>query len=53
VFTIKSDYGFNEFGYNSIIEWAKNMLPKRNRLKENFYAAKSITKPLGLGYQKN
>ena len=27
-------------------------LPKGNRLKENFYAVKSIMKPLGLGYLK-
>jgi hypothetical protein len=27
-------------------------LPKGNRLKENFYAVKSIMKPLSLGYQK-
>jgi len=28
------------------------ILPERNRLKENFYAAKSMMKPLDLGYQK-
>jgi len=28
------------------------MLPKENRLKENFYIAKSIMKLLGVGYQK-
>jgi hypothetical protein len=30
----------------------KNILPKGNRLKRNVYAAKSMMKPLGLGYQK-
>jgi hypothetical protein len=30
----------------------KKHLPKWKRLKENFYAAKSMMKPLGLGYQK-
>jgi len=50
VFTIKSDHGFSEAGYDKIIEWAISILPKGNRLKENFYAAKSMMKPLGLGY---
>jgi hypothetical protein len=36
----------SEAGYEKIIEWARNILPKRNRLKENFYAAKSMIKPL-------
>ncbi|KAL9362689.1 hypothetical protein Peur_045474 [Populus x canadensis] len=52
VFTIKSDHGLSEAGYDKIIEWAISILPKGNRLKENFYAAKSMMKPLGLGYQK-
>jgi hypothetical protein len=34
------------------MEWARSILPEGNRLKENFYAAKSMMKPLGLGYQK-
>jgi hypothetical protein len=42
----------SEAGYDRIIEWARSILPKKNRLKENFYAAKSMMKPLGLGYQK-
>ncbi|KAL9367393.1 hypothetical protein Peur_038592 [Populus x canadensis] len=41
-----------EAGYDKIIEWARSILPEGNRLKENFYAAKSMMKPLGLGYQK-
>jgi hypothetical protein len=52
VFTIKSDHGLSEAGYDKIIEWARSILPEENRLKENFYAAKSMMKPLGLGYQK-
>jgi len=52
VFTIKSDYGLSEAIYNIIVEWAKNILLKGNRLKENFYAAKSMIKPFGLEYQK-
>ncbi|KAL9357242.1 hypothetical protein Peur_050495 [Populus x canadensis] len=52
VFTIKSDHGLSEAGYDKIIEWAISILPEGNRLKENFYAAKSMMKPLGLGYQK-
>jgi hypothetical protein len=30
----------------------KNILHEGNRLKENFYVAKSMIKPLGLGYQE-
>ena len=52
VFTIKSDHGLSEAGYDKIIEWARSILPEGNRLKENFYATKSMMKPLGLGYQK-
>jgi hypothetical protein len=52
VFTIKSDHGLSEAGYDKIIEWARSILPEGNRLKENFYVAKSMMKPLGLGYQK-
>jgi hypothetical protein len=52
VFTIKSDHGLSETGYDKIIEWARSILPEGNKLKENFYAAKSKMKPLGLGYQK-
>jgi hypothetical protein len=39
-------------GYEKIIKWARNILPKGNKLKKNFYATKSIKKPLSLGYQK-
>jgi len=52
VFTIKSDHGLSEAGYDKIIEWARSMLHEENRLKENFYVVKSMMKPLGLGYQK-
>jgi len=52
VFTIKSDHGLSEAGYDKIIEWARSILPEGNRLKENFYVAKSMMKPLGLEYQK-
>jgi hypothetical protein len=52
VFTIKSNHGLSEAGYDKIIEWARSILPEGNRLKENFYAAKSMMKPLGLRYQK-
>jgi hypothetical protein len=52
VFTIKSHYSLSGADYDSIIERVKNMLLEGNRLKENFYAAKSIMKPLSLWYQK-
>jgi hypothetical protein len=50
VFIIKSDHGLSEAGNDKIIEWARSILPEGNSLKENFYAAKSMMKPLGLGY---
>jgi hypothetical protein len=40
----------NEARYDKIIEWAISILLEGNRLKENFYATKSMMKPLGLGY---
>jgi len=52
VFTIKSDHGLSEGSYDKIMEWERSILPEGNKLKENLYAAKSIMKPLGLGYQK-
>jgi hypothetical protein len=52
VFTIKSDHELSEAGYDKFIEWTRSILPEGNRLKENFYAAKFIMKPLSLGYQK-
>ena len=52
VFTIKSHYSLRGAKYDSIIEWVKNMLLEGNRLKENFYVAKFMMKPLGLWYQK-
>jgi hypothetical protein len=52
VLTIKSDHGLSEAGYDKIIKNARSILPEGNKLKEKFYAAKSMMKPLGLGYQK-
>ena len=49
VFTIKLDHGFVEAGYDKIIEWTRSILPEGNKLKENFYATKSMMKPLGFG----
>jgi hypothetical protein len=46
VFTIKSDCGLCEADYDRIIEWARSILLEENRLKEKFYAAKSMMKPL-------
>jgi hypothetical protein len=51
VFNIKSDNRLSEVGYDKIVEWTRNILPE-GKLKENFYAAKSMMKPLGLGFQK-
>jgi len=49
VFTIKSDHGLSEASYDKIIEWTRSILPEGNKLKENFYVAKSMMKPLSLG----
>jgi len=51
VFTIKSDHGLSEAGYDKIIEWTRSILPEGNRLKENFYVVKSMMKALGLHYK--
>lgn len=50
--TIKLDYRMSEVGYDSITKWAKNISLDRNKLRENFYVAKSMMKPLGDRYQK-
>jgi hypothetical protein len=52
VFNIKSGYGLSETDYDRIVGWVRNILSDGNRLKQNFYTAKSIMKFLGLGYQK-
>jgi len=52
VFTIKSNHGLSEASYDRIIEWIRSILLEGNRLKENFYAAKAMMKPLDLGYHK-
>jgi hypothetical protein len=50
VFTIKSHHELSEAGYDKIIEWTRRILHEGDRLKENFYTAKFMMKPLGLGY---
>jgi len=50
VFTIKLDFGLSEADCDRIVEWARSILLEGNRMKENFYVAKSMMKPLGLGY---
>jgi len=52
VFTIKSYHGLSEASYDKIIKWARSILPEGDRLKENFYVAKSMMKPFGLRYLK-
>jgi len=52
VFIIKSGYGLSEVSYDSIIKWAKSMLPKGVRLKQSFYIVKFMMKPLNLRYHK-
>jgi hypothetical protein len=47
-----SNHELSEARYDKIIEWVRSILPEGNKLKENFYAAKSMMKPLGLVYQK-
>jgi hypothetical protein len=40
----------DEVSYEKIVEWARSILPEKNRPKENFYVIKSMIKPLDLGY---
>jgi len=47
VFTIKSDHELSEADYDRAVEWVRNILLEVNRLKENFYVAKSMMKTLG------
>ena len=42
----------SEVGYDSITKWEKNISLEGNKLRENFYATKSMVKPLGQSYQK-
>jgi hypothetical protein len=42
----------SEADYEKITERARSVLPKGNKLKENFNTDKSIMKPFGLEYQK-
>jgi hypothetical protein len=50
IFTIKLDHGLSGANYDRIIEWTISILPKKDRLKENFYAAKYMMKPFDLWY---
>jgi hypothetical protein len=52
VFTIKLNHGLSEAGYDIIIQWARSILPEENRLKEIFYYAQFMMKPVSLGYLK-
>jgi hypothetical protein len=46
VFTVKLEHGLSEVGYDRVVEWARNILPEGNKLKENFYTAKPLIKPM-------
>jgi hypothetical protein len=52
VFKIKSYHRLSEASYNKVVEWAGNILSEGNKLKDNFYVAKSMMKPFGLRYSK-
>ena len=49
MFTIKSNYGLNEAGYDRIIEWRRSILLEGKRLKKNLYDVKYMMKNLSLG----
>jgi len=38
----------SEAYYDRIIKWTRSILPERNKLKDNFYAAMSMMKHLDL-----
>ena len=52
MFTIKVDHELSEANYDRIVEWPRSIVLKGNILKENFYAANSMMKPLSLKYRK-
>ena len=47
---LTNHYELSDVGYNKIIERTRSILPEGNKLKENFYTAKPMMKPLGLEY---
>jgi len=47
VVTVKSNHGLSETSCDKIMECVRSILLEGNKLKENFYAAKSMMKPLG------
>ena len=48
----KSRIQMSEFGYNLITDLIKRSMPNGDRLAANYYEAKKMMKPLGLGYDK-
>jgi len=49
---LTNHYELSDASYDKIIERTISILPEGNKLKENFYIAKFMMKPFGLGYQK-
>ncbi|KAJ7963951.1 Transposon protein, putative, CACTA, En/Spm sub-class [Quillaja saponaria] len=48
----KSEFNMSESLYDRLISIIKGMLPKDDKLPENFYRSKQMVKKLGLGYEK-
>ncbi|KAJ7959735.1 Transposon protein, putative, CACTA, En/Spm sub-class [Quillaja saponaria] len=48
----KSEFNMSESLYDRLISIIKGMLPKDEKLPENFYRSKQMVKKLGLGYEK-
>lgn len=49
---LKAQTRLTQAGFNFASSMIKNFLPEDNKLNNNFYEAKKMLKPLGLGYEK-
>lgn len=49
---LKAQTRMTHAGFNYASSMIKNFLPEDNKLTANFYKAKKMLKPLGLGYEK-
>lgn len=49
---LKDESNMSRAHFNRMISIIKNMLPKDEKMPENYYRSKQMVKMLGLGYQK-
>jgi hypothetical protein len=49
---MKGSNGWSNKGFNELLQFSNNLLPKANMLPRNMYQAKKIICPLGLKVEK-